>query len=65
MRFALVNGIQPWVEVMPLHNAEQPVQKVEAGDARFRIVLEALKIGSHFSSKSYMYWRRERTQDVS
>ncbi|WP_255372548.1 zinc-binding dehydrogenase [Corynebacterium sp. CNJ-954] len=40
MRFALVNGIRPWTEIMPLEEAEQAVERMESGEARFRIVLD-------------------------
>ncbi len=41
MRFALLNGVRPMIERMPLEQAAEAVERLEAGNARFRIVLDA------------------------
>lgn len=40
MRFAQINGVRPMIERMPLRNANEAIERVASGDARFRIVLE-------------------------
>lgn len=41
MRFAVVNGVRPWIERLPLTDAQSAVERVRAGEARFRMVLDA------------------------
>ena len=41
MRFAVVNGVRPWIEQLPLTDAQSAVDRVRAGEARFRMVLDA------------------------
>jgi len=41
MRFAVVNGVRPWIERLPLTDAQSAVEHLRAGEARFRMVLEA------------------------
>ncbi|WP_449276625.1 alcohol dehydrogenase catalytic domain-containing protein [Leucobacter sp. GX24907] len=41
MRFALLNDVRPMVERMPLEHANEAIAALEAGSARFRIVLDA------------------------
>ncbi|MGB3327608.1 MAG: alcohol dehydrogenase catalytic domain-containing protein [Thermomicrobiales bacterium] len=40
MQFAVVNGVTPWVERLPLAEANEAVARLRAGSARFRIVLD-------------------------
>lgn len=41
MRFAVTNGVRPHVEMLPLERAGEAVERLAAGRARFRIVLDA------------------------
>nr|WP_243752631.1 alcohol dehydrogenase catalytic domain-containing protein [Leucobacter ruminantium] len=41
MRFALLNEVRPMIQRMPLEQANEAVAALEAGSARFRIVLDA------------------------
>lgn len=41
MRFAVVTGVRPVVEQTPLENADAALERLRAGKARFRIVLNA------------------------
>jgi D-arabinose 1-dehydrogenase-like Zn-dependent alcohol dehydrogenase len=41
MRFCLVNGVRPMVEMMPLEEAGRAVDRLVAGEPRFRVVLDA------------------------
>ncbi len=41
MRFAAVHGVRPMIERLPLHAANEAVERLSAGAARFRIVLDA------------------------
>lgn len=40
MRFAMLNGVRPLIEKMPLTDANEAVQRLAEGKARFRIVLD-------------------------
>ncbi|WP_230930028.1 zinc-binding dehydrogenase [Dietzia aurantiaca] len=40
MRFALRNGIRPWAQRMPLEDVQEAVDRLAAGDVRYRIVLD-------------------------
>lgn len=39
MRFALATGVRPWVEPVPIDQADQALQALKTGQARFRKVL--------------------------
>ncbi|KAJ3096320.1 hypothetical protein HDU97_006021 [Phlyctochytrium planicorne] len=40
LEFAAKNDVKPWIEVMPLANANEAVDKVRKGNVRFRVVLK-------------------------
>ncbi|KAJ3099909.1 hypothetical protein HDU97_002693 [Phlyctochytrium planicorne] len=40
LEFAAAHDVKPWIEVMPMEQANEAVAKVRAGKPRFRIVLE-------------------------
>lgn len=40
MHFAVVNGIAPWIERLPLTDANEAVARLKEGQARFRFVLD-------------------------
>lgn len=40
MEFALLNGVRPVIERMPLDAANDAVSRISSGKARFRIVLD-------------------------
>lgn len=44
MRFALLTGVRPMVEVMPLEKAGEAVERLRSGRARFRIVLDTTRL---------------------
>lgn len=52
MRFAVVTGVRPWIEQMPLGKAQDAIDRLRAGDARFRIVLDAVHANHHESETS-------------
>jgi len=41
MRFAVLNGVRPMIETMPLEHAADAVERLITGTPRFRIVLDA------------------------
>jgi D-arabinose 1-dehydrogenase-like Zn-dependent alcohol dehydrogenase len=45
LRFSARTGVRPMIEVMPLEQAEAAFQKMMAGDARFRMVIDCQSRG--------------------
>ncbi len=39
MAFSVLHGIRPLIETVPLDQADAPFQKMQAGKARFRMLL--------------------------